>query len=271
MGVLTFLTFLFQSAPLTKARGDVNSPRSWPSIHSFNPLPSQKQGETSLAVRGARRCPGFNPLPSQKQGETGRMYQPRMSYSVSIRSPHKSKGRHTRTAIGSMRILRFNPLPSQKQGETYAKFAYPDESYVSIRSPHKSKGRRHASGSVAASSMFQSAPLTKARGDFDAPKPASCPFSFNPLPSQKQGETGCRKAWNNYQLGFNPLPSQKQGETRRGVLVPLCLSCFNPLPSQKQGETGEFPPVVFLQTVSIRSPHKSKGRHYTSSGDHSEQ
>ena len=84
---------------------------------------------------------------------------------VSIRSPHKSKGR----LLGDRQKLAVGA--------------------VSIRSPHKSKGRPIVVFIFHHPRKFQSAPLTKARGDTTySPRPAarSC---FNPLPSQKQGET----------------------------------------------------------------------------------
>ena len=62
----------------------------------------------------------FNPLPSQKQGETRRRDRHFGLRRVSIRSPHKSKGRHATPHVND------GPVP------------------VSIRSPHKSKGRQDA-------------------------------------------------------------------------------------------------------------------------------
>ena len=61
---------LFQSAPLTEARGDylfvvLRIPQL-----SFNPLPSPKQGETVIAMPKMLMSHSFNPLPSPKQGET---------------------------------------------------------------------------------------------------------------------------------------------------------------------------------------------------------
>ena len=144
----------------------------------------------------AEAHPGFNPLPSPKQGETPPcgQYGTRVSDRVSIRSPHRSKGRQARRPlVVSIRSPhrskgrpcgrgRFNPLPSPKQGETTG----------------------------TALSLFQSAPLTEARG---AQVRAS--LSFNPLPSPKQGETDCRDlvAFERGHGRFNPLPSPKQGET----------------------------------------------------------
>ena len=109
----------FQSAPLTEARGDRSRASQNPPRFSFNPLPSPKQGETQPIRRQAQRRTGFNPLPSPKQGET-RVIQPRSSFwYVSIRSPHRSKGR-----------------PSHYGREIAARMII-----VSIRSPHRSKGR----------------------------------------------------------------------------------------------------------------------------------
>ena len=132
----------FQSAPLTKARGDSSGLARLGRDRRFNPLPSQKQGETCGWSRPRPRGRGFNPLPSQKQGETAidGVYAPMLE--VSIRSPHKSKGRLVRAG---------------KVGEVRA---------VSIRSPHKSKGRHPETAKVLQRAKeFQSAPLTKARGD----------------------------------------------------------------------------------------------------------
>ena len=85
----------------------------------FNPLPSQKQGETWLRTPASSWTTSFNPLPSQKQGETLFLDQQLEDGGVSIRSPHKSKGRLD--------------LPDGKL----------NQHIVSIRSPHKSKGRRY--------------------------------------------------------------------------------------------------------------------------------
>ena len=155
---------------------------------------------------------------------------------------------------------------------------------VSIRSPHKSKGRHGGASRRLKSRKFQSAPLTKARGD-GRPQPCSTSTSsFNPLPSQKQGETPKRnqhttptrfqsapltkargdqfnaRSLNCVTIRFNPLPSQKQGETSAWAAGGYADVRFNPLPSQKQGETSNFAMNFTEIQVSIRSPHKSKGR-----------
>ena len=62
--------YLFQSAPLTEARGDENETINVISEVGFNPLPSPKQGETPHTEDDHGRWRSFNPLPSPKQGET---------------------------------------------------------------------------------------------------------------------------------------------------------------------------------------------------------
>ena len=181
-------------------------------MRSFNPLPSPKQGETGF--QDVRRPQGpdtcFNPLPSPKQGETSRS----CTYggdcrNVSIRSPHRSKGRHLRFGF-PVPSTSFNPLPSPKQGETFpvgwGHAAYP-RSFNPLPSPKQGE-------------TYRRSPMRRVP-------------SFNPLPSPKQGET--REMYDQRRfLSFNPLPSPKQGETAVRLLAQLC---FNPLPSPKQGET----------------------------------
>ena len=206
--------WLFQSAPLTEARGD-------------------------LTCRRWTRCQkGFNPLPSPKQGETPRLFRFRVRRFVSIRSPHRSKGRRQFTGLDALHYpFQSAPLTeargdraalghrppqnwfqsaplTEARGDKRQKNTPGRETGVSIRSPHRSKGRRlsiresEAKALVSIRSphrskgrpqrdrsaprppnLFQSAPLTEARGDsFSAAKKARA-GCFNPLPSPKQGET----------------------------------------------------------------------------------
>ena len=230
---------MFQSAPLTEARGDPSVTASLIALSVFQSAPlTEARGDTCPPPQNAWRHRSFNPLPSPKQGETAgpklihslfavSIRSPHRSKgrrwactgwaarrSVSIRSPHRSKGRRRCVPPSTATRLSFNPLPSPKQGETW---------------PDSSERSRISS--------FQSAPLTEARGD-ELRRPLPCRHSrFNPLPSPKQGETVCQQRRQHRHAGFNPLPSPKQGETpRKGRLSPLGLS-FNPLPSPKQGET----------------------------------
>ena len=86
-------------------------------------------------------------------------------FEVSIRSPHRSKGR-----LVCCRVLGLI-------GD------------VSIRSPHRSKGRQELNRLSDCEARFQSAPLTEARGDRHLPLFRLIQHCFNPLPSPKQGET----------------------------------------------------------------------------------
>ena len=157
----------FQSAPLTEARGDLL-------------LGTMIEPSRSVSIRSPHRSKGRHDW-SHRLDRTMR---------VSIRSPHRSKGRPS--SLCSLWLIRsgFNPLPSPKQGETYHKavsnaqiavvsIRSPHRSKgrpatktsqlarqaVSIRSPHRSKGRLSTIGKEIAYRMFQSAPLTEARGD----------------------------------------------------------------------------------------------------------
>ena len=132
----------FQSAPLTKARGDSTWVGCQWSLKSFNPLPSQKQGETVvLAVLT-------------------------LATVVSIRSPHKSKGRLVGANDLADPLVCFNPLPSQKQGETCLGLGGTSGD-VGFQSAPLTKARGDTCIRVwlGAQAPFQSAPLTKARGD----------------------------------------------------------------------------------------------------------
>ncbi len=140
---------LFQSAPLTEARGDQQPKDGWVCFH----------------------C-------------------------VSIRSPHRSKGRSATKGRMGLLPLRFNPLPSPKQGEMRRQFDQRQFDRVSIRSPHRSKGRfTMVLGPPERGLKFQSAPLTEARGDTSrSTLIAISTTRFNPLPSPKQGEIStCRE------------------------------------------------------------------------------
>ena len=249
-GRLDDLHSVFQSAPLTKARGD--GPAGW----------TGRQGS-------------FNPLPLPKQGETGRQAG-RAGRAVSIRSPYQSKGRRAGRLDGQAgqfqsapltkargdgqagwtgRQGSFNPLPLPKQGETGRQAGRAGRA-VSIRSPYQSKGRR-AGRLDGQAGQFQSAPLTKARGDGPAGWTGR-QGSFNPLPLPKQGETGlqagragravsirspyqskgrraCRLDGQAGQFQSAPL-TKARGDGQAGWTT--CTRCFNPLPLPKQGETG---------------------------------
>ena len=173
----------------------------------------------------------FNPLPSPKQGETSGSFLHRCAVAVSIRSPHRSKGRRPRTS-GSI-----------------AKKA------VSIRSPHRSKGRRGTDRRNRFLRVFQSAPLTEARGDHAAALSPPNQPRFNPLPSPKQGETAAflRDARPYQKFQSAPL-TEARGDSPAGAAISTTAS-FNPLPSPKQGETATrfciAPPTKTFQSAPL--------------------
>ena len=204
---------LFQSAPLTKARGD----SAWCAGSAVSVLvsirsPHKSKGRPNAAILAYRWLP-FQSAPLTK-----------------ARGDSAATPRRTRTGC-------FNPLPSQKQGETSTRRRPRRASCVSIRSPHKSKGRLASHPPLGTHKTFQSAPLTKARGDRGRGRSDDNFDLFQSAPLTKARGDSLLKSMRVGTLSFNPLPSQKQGETRRMV------------------------DHRYRLRVSIRSPHKSKGRH----------
>ena len=151
-------------------------------LDCFNPLPSPKQGETAPVCRASTIIARFNPLPSPKQGETSKVARP-AERPVSIRSPHRSKGRRLRRCgctIGAW----FQSAPlTEARGDRSPIRRRVHGNVVSIRSPHRSKGRHAAAQRTfqgRSPAVFQSAPLTEARGD--APNTSSAPIAFQSAP-----------------------------------------------------------------------------------------
>ena len=251
---------VFQSAPLTEARGDLAVLLDKFGLACFNPLPSPKQGGDGPLLIPFRIHPSFNPLPSPKQGETdyhivdqdgrhkfqsaplteargdarptrrstaflsvsirslteargdlGRRVLRGQVGRVSIRSPHRSKG-DRRYSNGTGARPGFNPLPSPKQGETVAEVQASGALNVSIRSLTEARETTWTPATSCSASMFQSAPLTEARGRHN-------PTSF------------------------------KAGD----VLVSIRS------PHRSKGRHPGLGVLIDPRLVSIRSPHRSKG------------
>ncbi len=154
----------------------------------------------------------------------------------------------------------FNPLPLPKQGETHSKSRGCCEFSVSIRSPYRSKGRRFGMSKKKSPEMFQSAPLTEARGDKVAVSKVLPLVMFQSAPLTEARGDLMPSDLRPFEISFNPLPLPKQGETHPGQIKSDLRPSFNPLPLPKQGET--FIGIVFnvIDEVSIRSPYRSKGR-----------
>ena len=205
---------MFQSAPLTKARGDSDAPATRTPNTEFQSAPLTK-------ARGD--CPNWT--------------YPSADRLVSIRSPHQSKGR---------------PVLSG---------AYQAAPSVSIRSPHQSKGRLSRSLTKNTLPLFQSAPLTKARGDLIARRIGFAQLQVSiRSPHQSKGRHGPLFPTGLRPPCFNPLPSPKQGETRHVFLACLGVKVSIRSPHQSKGRLVIELLVDRLFAVSIRSPHQSKGR-----------
>ena len=102
---------------------------------------------------------------------------------VSIRSPDRSQGRCARPAI------------------SYGGPA------VSIRSPDRSQGRWRTSRSQRPVSVFQSAPLTEARGDVRSPSLSVRILLFQSAPlTEARGDSRSRNGSQRKESSFNPLP-----------------------------------------------------------------
>ena len=228
---------LFQSAPLTKARGDLRWAPAVSTVDRFNPLPSQKQGETRLNDH------------------------PRLLLFVSIRSPHKSKGRHDGLERGGHEA-KFQSAPLTKaRGDGIELTGQSVDIRVSIRSPHKSKGRHTTADRADIITPVSIRSPHKSKGRLFGPwLPYLVWCCFNPLPSQKQGETYPACDLRGVLSVSIRSPHKSKGRPMAAA-APTVPAEFQSAPLTKA--RGDFhlsiPPPQPIR-VSIRSPHKSKGR-----------
>ena len=156
----------FQSAPLTEARGDKEENEQLRSSIAFQSAPlTEARGDSPSRPAIVLRY-GFNPLPSPKQGETDLTGRGLVHLVVSIRSPHRSKGRPCRFARpGHPQETVSIRSPHRSKGRPGSRDKFSHQLVVSIRSPHRSKGRHVIGVAGFVQIKFQSAPLTEARGD----------------------------------------------------------------------------------------------------------
>ncbi len=220
-----------------RSEGRPGNQAGCPEAHNcFNPLPSPKRGETERQPASAGPKFEFQSAPlTEARGDPRASSSSNRAFSFQSAPLTEARGDPARRAPLSAGC-RFNPLPSPKRGETSACIVHPREVFVSIRSPHRSEGRPAAQIVTLLDALFQSAPLTEARGDRRALPLSATASRFNPLPSPKRGETNLVGGWSFF------------------------FFCFNPLPSPKRGETVSTWPLPGLISVSIRSPHRSEGR-----------
>ena len=139
-------------------------------------------------------------------------------------------GNHTHNIGG------FNPLPLPKQGEIWAAGKMIDIPIVSIRSPYRSKGRFIPVVLEPYLDMFQSAPLTEARGDSLATSNPVCPTKFQSAPlTEARGDPHTPVA-HRTDTEFQSAPLTEARGDRWFLTDRTWPSCFNPLPLPKQGE-----------------------------------
>ena len=155
---------------------------------------------------------------------------------VSIRSPHRSKGRLCLASLLSGSYL-FQSAPLTE-----------------------ARGDRTRSASVSVSDRFQSAPLTEARGDPDYRGPYRAERRFQSAPLTEARGDPHFPAPTREKIGFNPLPSPKQGETVIGPCLPAVPQVSIRSPHRSKGRPDCFAVDGLSAWVSIRSPHRSKGR-----------
>ena len=140
----------FQSAPLTEARGDPATSHCSTRWWTFQSAPlTEARGDfqatgtrfsSDVSIRSPHRSKG-RPL---LYGLVGHAYR------VSIRSPHRSKGRQRLLRGGLRMIVVSIRSPHRSKGRQRVNRMVRISKAVSIRSPHRSKGRRKPGGVAAA-------------------------------------------------------------------------------------------------------------------------
>ena len=149
----------FQSAPLTEARGDQAMISGWGCDTNWE-----------VSIRSPHRSKG-------RQMIMEWVNQCDTTGDVSIRSPHRSKGRPLGGPPAHLARLpdsfQSAPLTEARGDPCWPGRLHRNAAQVSIRSPHRSKGRRGVVRKDVAAELDR----------------------FNPLPSPKQGETGLEASY----------------------------------------------------------------------------
>ena len=177
----------------------------------------------------SRRCPVSIRSPHRSKGRRFRnttALPPELWDNVSIRSPHRSKGRRRAAEFGGEGVS-FNPLPSPSKGSQLRKIFHPQRF------------------------LFQSAPLTEARGDYT-------PSMFTHTRKLKEFQSA-------------PLTEARGDMFDASAIFGLYLTLLVSIrsPHRSKGRHAATSQVNWKRIlpqnlrVSIRSPHRSKGRHVT--------
>ncbi len=275
---------MFQSAPLTEARGDDELDQLLISVVVSIRSPHRSEGRLAKLVTNWR------------------------SFYVSIRSPHRSEGRHSSLscpvdditfqsaplteARGDIDVVqsvpchhRFQSAPlTEARGDVGVGMNQDHHPLVSIRSPHRSEGRRSGAQVWSGRKMFQSAPLTEARGDDELDQLLISVVVSIRSPHRSEGRLA--KLVTNWRSFYVSIRSPHRSEGRHSSLscpvdditfqsAPLteargdidvvqsvpCHHRFQSAPlTEARGDVGVGMNQDHHPLVSIRSPHRSEGR-----------
>ena len=144
----------------------------------------------------------------------------------------------TSKTIGQLTQIRFNPLPLPKQGETLERFRNDSEMICFNPLPLPKQGETLMSKYYCICRNVSIRSPYRSKGRLKAEKARMLEVKFQSAPlTEARGDPF-----------WPPRPPRYYG--------------FNPLPLPKQGETLALPVQHKSQTVSIRSPYRSKERRY---------
>ena len=255
--------------------------------NSFNPLPSPKQGETFQILLPAISPTRFQSAPlTEARGDLGTATAIATGTLVSIRSPHRSKGRHLlycryswlarvsirsphrskgrRSSVARRYRLRqcFNPLPSPKQGETALR-ALRATREIRFQSAPLTEARGDPGSRLdpLPATEFQSAPLTEARGDHNRVDPRRRLVLVSIRSPHRSKGRRLYASDSAFLPVFQSAPLTEARGDRPFVWTDTEGIGFQSAPlTEARGDLGTATGTTGITLVSIRSPHRSKGR-----------
>jgi len=226
----------FQSAPDAEAGRNARPQAATETIGLFQSAPDAEAGRNSWTWPQVSSQCCFNPLPTQRPGETAGSIHSRLSRGVSIRSrrrgreklaelaqedddgefqsaPDAQAGRNPKEIRCPPRPCRFNPLPTHRPGETTVSFRSKLRKAVSIRS--RRRGREKPGAHVTGDAVALVSIRSRRRG---REKPSTATIrrptrSFQSAPDAEAGRNARFNAASAWSARFNPLPTQRPGET----------------------------------------------------------
>jgi len=231
----------------------------------FNPLPTQRPGETRVGSRDQVCSSCFNPLPTQRPGETGLSAWPAFPRSFNP-LPTQRPG-ETRSQVGlQRRTVGFNPLPTQRPGETTELASLAGAPDVSIRSRRRGREKLDRAVAVQVVQVFQSAPDAEAGRNSMSDMTGARPMTFQSAPDAEAGRNVGASAHTRASSRFNPLPTQRPGETPplRRLHLPRVVSIRSRRRGREKHQT--IADRDFTLEVSIRSRRRGREKLAVSPG-----